>query len=144
MHYPFNHTTGGTVASGTLLRVLAMYKLISKTQSLVEQEEITKVFYDVLHPVNKRAIANLLYKTTGVTTHARLRGASRYERFEMDSFVAIRGAPFPAGTHKAVVAMTALKRVLKSGIAPFLPWADRLPEFIAMCSDAVSNPERLT
>lgn len=142
MHYLFNHTTGGMVMSGSLLTTLALYKIVNGGMNNDVMESLTSLFYEVLHPSNKRALANLFFKSSGVTSHGRCRGSLRYEHFSLDSFTQIRANPYPAGSHKAFVTLTALRRVLQSGLGPFLPWASQLDACINMCRDVLVNGAR--
>lgn len=142
MHYLFNHTTGGTIMSGSLLSTLAMYKLVTSDMSQATQEDLTSLFYEALHPANKRAVANLFYKTSMVTTHGRERGSPMFELLRTDSYATIRGNPFPAGSHKAFICITALRRVLQAGLGPFLPWASNLSECVNICKSVLSNGAR--
>lgn len=142
MHYLFNHTTGGSVVTGTLLTILAMYQYINPTMAMETQTNITSLLYEALHPTNKRAIANLFFDNSGVVTHGRCATAPRYDRFEADSFFQIRTNPYPAGSHKAFICLQALKRVLQSGLAPFLPWAEQMNTCILTCKEVLTNGAR--
>lgn len=142
MHYLFNHTTGGTIMSGSLLSTLAMYKIVTGDMAQSTQEDLTSLFYEALHPVNKRAIANLFYKSSLVTSHGRERGSPMYELLRTDSYATIRGNPFPAGSHKAFICITALRRVLQAGLAPFLPWASSLSDCVNLCKSVLSTGAR--
>lgn len=132
-HYMLNHTTGGPIASGSLLTFLSMSNVISSTSDRAEQERITTVFYEALHPVNKRAVANLFIKDSLVTTHGKDPYARPYEELDLDAFTKIRGKANPAGSHKAVICASVLSRVIDSGLAPLLPWADEITNCIEEC-----------
>lgn len=142
MHYLFNHTTGGTVVTGALLTTLVMNQLITADMPQEHQVAITSLLYEALHPSNKRAIANIFFKNSGVTTHGRCATFPRYERFQLDTFVQIRANPYPAGSHKAFICLQALKRVINAGLAPFLPWADQMSACIQTCRDVLVNGAR--
>ncbi|KAJ8535958.1 hypothetical protein K7X08_034359 [Anisodus acutangulus] len=142
MHYLFNHTTGGNVAMGSLLSVLSMHRLITAGMTPGVQAMVTNVFYEALHPVNKRAVANIFFGKSLVWTHARSPAAGQIEQFKMDSFAAIRSNPYPAGSHKAFVCLQTLKRVLQAGLGAFLPWADQLAVCIEMCRGVLNSGAR--
>ena len=142
MHYLFNHTTGGMKVSGVLLSAMAMYKFITPQTTEEEVGSITSLLYEALHPTNKRAIANIFFKTSGVYSHGRSLNAFRYSRFELDSYMALRMNPYPAGSHKAFVLLTALRRILASGMGPFLPWAAELTACINTCAEVLKSGAR--
>lgn len=136
-HYMFNHTTGGSIASGSLLTVLSMYKVIDQTSQRAYAEMVTSVFYEALHPVNKRGIANLFFKNSRVTTHGRASDAMRYTKFNLDQFTQIRLKPQPAGAHKAFICAQGLDRIISAGLAMFLEWQGQINDVIGMCGDVL-------
>lgn len=133
MHYLFNHTTGGTRVSGTLGTILAGRSIIANGMSLAEAETVTSIMYECLHPVNKRAIANLMYKNSKVFSHGKSTHSRPYAQIAMDSFVQIRKNPYPAGSHKAFTLATGLRRLTQAGFANFLPWYSNIGECINQC-----------
>lgn len=100
MHYLFNHTTGGNVVNGILLTTLSMYQLITADMAPEMHVDITSVLYEALHPTNKRAIANIFFKNSGVTTSGRCSSNRRHKRLSLDSFMALRSNPYPARREK--------------------------------------------
>lgn len=142
MHYLFNHTTGGTRLSGPMLSVASMFGLIKKDSTPEEQEALTNLFYEAVHPVNKRAIANIFFPTAKVFTHGKMRGSNMYDKLELDAFAAIRRTPYPAGSHKAFVCTQALKKVCLANLAAFLPWQSQLDMVCNMCKDILDQGAR--
>jgi hypothetical protein len=142
MHYLFNHTTGGTRVTGTLATILHGRNIIHNGMPMAEAEMVTSIMYECLHPVNKRAIANLMYRNSKVYSHAKSNHARPYAQFQLDSFVQIRKNPYPAGSHKAFTLTTGLKRLVQAGFANFLPWYASLPECIEQCRGILNSGAR--
>jgi len=142
MHYSHNHTTGGNVIAGPLLSIASSFGFISSSQDMAVQENITRVFYEALHPVNKRHIANLFFKNSKVFTAGRHADAMIMAQFTHDSFMMIRNNPYPAGAHKAYIAGEVVKRILASRLAPFLPWAGEMGNLVGACVEIAERGAR--
>nr|BDR95914.1 hypothetical protein [Qingdao RNA virus 4] len=142
MHYLFNHTTGGQSITGVLLSTLAMYNFCSSNTTHEDMVKITNVIYESLHPSNKRAVANIFFSNSRVISHGRCQTAPKYGRFELDSFMALRTNPHPAGSHKAAMCMLGLRRVAQSGLLPFLPWVEQINGCVTLCEDVLNNGAR--
>jgi len=125
-HYMMNHSTGGARLGGHNVRALSVNGLYNVEPTGIEVAEIdqTTFYYNVLHPVNKRAVANLCIPASKVNSWYRNYFLPPPAVIYSDTFMAYRQTLVPAGTHKAYVAMLALKSIGDAALLPFLPDPD--------------------
>jgi len=122
-HYTMNHSTGGKVLTGQNARQLAVNGLYTARPELnaPSETEQTNFYYNVLHPVNKRAVACLVIKNSHVLTWYRNAYLPVPAALYADSFMQYRQRLTPAGCHKVYVAMLALKAICEAKLSVFLP-----------------------
>jgi len=154
MHYQYNHSTGGELLSGPALSTLSMYNLFDRTDALpaargalapvshVTGKSQTRLCYEAMHPISKRAVANIFFSDSQVYTWGRQAFGVVMRKFEADAFISLRSAPRPAGSHKAYLAILALQRVLDSHLAVFLPWANEIDTLVTSATRVLSGGAR--
>jgi len=122
-HFMMNHTTGGAKMGGHNVRALTVNGLYEMDPSDLSPSESvqTAYYYNVLHPVNKRAIASLCIPAAKVNTWYKNAYLPAPAVMYSDTFMAYRQNLVPAGTHKAYVAMLALRAIGDASLIPFLP-----------------------
>jgi len=122
-HYSLNHTTGGRELSGQNARALAINGLYNPRPGPTDPNlnEQTDFYYNVLHPVNKRAVACLIISNSRVYTWHKNDNMPNPSVLYADAFMNYRTKLTPAGCHKVYVAMLALKAITEANLYVFLP-----------------------
>jgi len=122
-HYMMNHTTGGAKLGGHNLKALSVNGVYEIDPGMGRPSEIdqTTFYYNVTHPVNKRAIANLVLRGSHVSSWHKNAFLLSPSVIFADTFMAYRQSLIPAGAHKAFIAAAILKDICASKLGIFLP-----------------------
>lgn len=122
-HYMMNHTTGGNKMGGHNLKALTINNLykIDPGHEYPDEQTQTSFIYNVTHPVNKRAVANLVLSNAKVNTWYKNMCLPSPSVMYSDTFMSYRQNLVPSGAHKAYIAALVLKDIADAGMAIFLP-----------------------
>jgi len=125
-HYMMNHTTGGRVMNGHNVKALSLNELYIVDPGNTEPSEVaqTTFWYNVAHPVNKRAVASLVLEGSRVHTWYKNRFLPNPTVMISDTFMKYRQRLIPSGAHKAYIAAVVLRDIVQSGLGVFLPDID--------------------
>lgn len=138
-HYMMNHTTGGSVLSGHNLKALTVNGVyeIDPGHGQASERDQTTFFYNVTHPVNKRAVANLCLRTSRVNCWHKNAYILSPSVIYADTFMTYRQTLVPAGAHKAFIAAAVLRDICSSKLGIFLPDQDICNTVVKMYADIV-------
>jgi hypothetical protein len=125
-HYMMNHTTGGNTLNGHNLRALTINNLYVVDPAMTEptEAEQTTFIYNVTHPVNKRAVANIVLQGSRVNCWHKNVYLQNPTVVYADTFMQYRQKLIPSGAHKIYVAAMVLRDIAQAGLAIFLPDQD--------------------
>lgn len=125
-HYMMNHTTGGRKMNGHNVKALSLNELyvIDPSNTEPSEEEQTTFWYNVTHPVNKRAVASFVLEGSRVNTWYRNEYLPRPTIMHADTFMKYRQKLIPSGAHKAYISAVVLRDIVQSGLGVFLPDMD--------------------
>lgn len=125
-HYMMNHTTGGRRLNGHNLKALTLNNLYTLDPAMGEasEEEQTSFYYNVTHPVNKRAVANLVLNNSHVYCWHKCIYLPAPSVIYSDTFMTYRQNLIPSGAHKVYVAAFVLRAICQDSLGVFLPDQD--------------------
>jgi len=125
-HYMMNHTTGGRVMNGHNVKALSLNELyiVDPSNTDPSEEAQTTFWYNVTHPVNKRAVASLVLEGSKVHTWYKNNLLPMPSVMHSDTFMKYRQRLVPSGAHKAYIAAIVLRDIVQSGLGVFLPDVD--------------------
>jgi len=136
-HYMMNHTTGGSSLNGHNLKALAINNLyeIDPGHGRPSEQKQTDFIYNVVHPVCKRAVANLVLQNSKVTCWHKNVYLLNPTVIYSDTFMAYRQNLVPSGAHKAYIAALVLRDITQAGLGVFLPDQDLCRKVIQIYKD---------
>lgn len=136
-HYMMNHTTGGQKLNGHNLKALALNNLYQLDPEIGDPSEVrqTEFIYNVTHPVNKRAVANLVLLNSRVYCWYRNVNLPCPSVIYSDTFMAYRQNLVPSGAHKAYVAAFVLRQIAADSLAIFLPDVELAKKVVRLYGD---------
>jgi len=136
-HYMMNHTTGGSVLNGHNLKALAINNLyeVDPPNSKASENRQTEFVYNVVHPVNKRAVANLVLRNSRVNTWYKNAYLLNPTVLYSDTFMNYRQNLVPSGAHKAYIAALVLRDITQAGLGIFLPDQELCRKVIQLYAD---------
>jgi len=121
--YTTNHNTGGSKATGAVLKVLKIHGADMNGK----MDQNTTWFYNAVHAFNKRMGHCMFYDMTPSMTFTTLPGLMHIYKVEKDTFLSLRTKKdaLPAGTRKLGICVQAIRKMALTGLLAFGP-SDKL------------------
>lgn len=143
-HYMMNHTTGGQKLNGHNLKALTLNGLYTVDPEMGEAPEVrqTEFVYNVTHPVNKRAVANLVLPGSRVFSWYRNINLPNPSVIYSDTFMSYRQNLVPSGAHKVYIAAFVLKQIAADSLSIFLPDVELARKVVRLYNDILRHGAR--
>jgi len=143
-HYSVNHTTGGRILSGQNVKALTIAGQFNINPQATEPtaEDQTSFYYNILHPINKRGVACLIFDNSYVYTWYRSPFVPCPPVMVADAFMRYRTRLTPAGCHKVYVCILALRAIIDAGLGVFLPDPNIVQRLMQVYDDILKSGAR--